>query len=42
LLNDDLLQAINRHTQAGDLVLCLSAGGGGSLDEWLRNKFTNN
>jgi hypothetical protein len=24
---------------AGDLVLCLTAGGGNSLDEWLRANF---
>jgi UDP-N-acetylmuramate--alanine ligase len=40
-LNQDLLDAIEQHRQAGDLVLCLSAGGGGSLDEWLRQNVTN-
>lgn len=35
-LDDTLWQAIQQHQQNGDLVLCLSAGGGGSLDEWLR------
>jgi UDP-N-acetylmuramate--alanine ligase len=38
-LDDDLKAAIQRHLDASDLVLCLSAGGGGSLDEWLRLKF---
>jgi UDP-N-acetylmuramate--alanine ligase len=38
-LDDSLEQTITRHAQAGDLVLCLSAGGAGSLDEWLRQKF---
>jgi UDP-N-acetylmuramate--alanine ligase len=38
-LDDDLKSAIQLHLDAGDLVLCLSAGGGGSLDEWLRQEF---
>lgn len=38
-LNNQLKQAVLSHAQAGDLVLCLSAGGGGSLDEWLRQQF---
>ncbi|MBX4188925.1 hypothetical protein KW792_02385 [Candidatus Saccharibacteria bacterium] len=38
-LDDQLKSAIQEHTQAGDLVLCLSAGGAGSLDEWLRQSF---
>lgn len=41
-LNDQLQQAISHHAEAGDLVLCLSAGGGGSLDEWLRQQFDTN
>lgn len=40
-LNDKLKQSIVDHTAQGDLVLCLSAGGGGSLDEWLRQKFSS-
>lgn len=39
-LNDSLKQDINNHLAAGDTVLCLSAGGGGSLDEWLRQQFS--
>lgn len=39
-LNDDLLQKITAHADNGDLVLCISAGGGGSLDEWLRNNIS--
>lgn len=39
-LDDELKSAISQHLAAGDLVLCLSAGGGGSLDEWLRRNFT--
>lgn len=38
-LDDTLAQAIHDHQAAGDLVLCLTAGGGGSLDEWLRSNF---
>jgi UDP-N-acetylmuramate--alanine ligase len=35
-LDDKLAAAIDRHIGQGDLVLVLSAGGGKSLDEWLR------
>ncbi len=38
-LNDQLKQHIQQELAAGNLVLCLSAGGGGSLDEWLRREF---
>jgi UDP-N-acetylmuramate--alanine ligase len=38
-LNDELADRIKRHTQNGDLVLCFSAGGAGSLDSWLRKEF---
>lgn len=38
-LNDELIQNIQKHLQSGDLVVCLSGGGGGSLDEWLRANF---
>ncbi len=38
-LNDELKTSIENHVNDGDLVLCLSAGGGGSLDEWLRREF---
>lgn len=38
-LDDELKSAIKSHLEAGDLVLCLSAGGAGSLDEWLRQEF---
>lgn len=38
-LNDSLKTAIQHHLDSGDLVLCLSAGGGGSLDGWLRANF---
>lgn len=38
-LNDDLKQKIQNHLAAGDLIICLSGGGGNSLDEWLRANF---
>jgi UDP-N-acetylmuramate-alanine ligase len=38
-LNDQLKEALRVHLQNGDLVLCLTAGGGNSLDEWLRKEF---
>lgn len=41
LLDDDLKETIEQHLKNGDTVLCLSAGGGGSLDEWLRSTFRN-
>jgi UDP-N-acetylmuramate--alanine ligase len=37
-LDNDLLKQIRSHADAGDLVLCITAGGGGSLDEWLRKQ----
>ena len=40
-LNEALTQAIGRHLQAGDLVVAMSGGGGGSLDEWLRQNFSS-
>ena len=38
-LDDKLKEQIKQHADAGDTVLCLSAGGAGSLDEWLRRQF---
>lgn len=38
-LDDDLKHTLKEHAKQGDLVLCLTAGGGGSLDEWLRREF---
>lgn len=38
-LNDKLLDEIKNHLTNGDLVLALSGGGAGSLDEWLRYEF---
>lgn len=39
-LNNSLKKAIGKHIEQGDLVVCLSGGGGGSLDEWLRREFS--
>jgi len=38
-LDADLRQTIARHLEAGDTVVCISAGGGNSLDEWVRREF---
>jgi UDP-N-acetylmuramate-alanine ligase len=38
-LDTDLRHVIEQHVTAGDTVLCLTAGGGKSLDEWLRKEF---
>lgn len=37
-LDAKLLEAIQKHAAAGDTVVCITAGGGGSLDEWLRKQ----
>ena len=39
-LDENLKQLIQKHLSSGDLVLCLSAGGASSLDEWLRKEFS--
>ena len=36
-LNETLAENIKKHTDSGDLVICFSAGGSESLDEWLRS-----
>lgn len=38
-LGSELREHIIRHLEQGDTVLCLTAGGGNSLDEWLRKEF---
>lgn len=37
--NDELERNIKLHIAKGDLVVCISGGGGNSLDEWLRERF---
>lgn len=34
-----LKEVIKKHVAAGDMVVCMAGGGGGSLDEWLRKTF---
>jgi UDP-N-acetylmuramate--alanine ligase len=34
-----LKAAIRKHLEAGDMVVCMAGGGGGSLDDWLREEF---
>jgi UDP-N-acetylmuramate--alanine ligase len=38
-MNDDLKKTIQTHLSAGAMVVCMGGGGGGSLDEWLRQEF---
>ncbi len=38
-LNDDLKRTITAHLHKGDMVVGMAGGGGGSLDEWLRQQF---
>jgi hypothetical protein len=38
-LNEALKTAIQKHLDAGDMVVGMAGGGGGSLDEWLRKEF---
>lgn len=37
--NTELKQAIQKHLDAGDMVVCMAGGGGGSLDDWIRQEF---
>jgi UDP-N-acetylmuramate--alanine ligase len=39
-MDEALAANIRRHLADGDLILCLTAGGGHSLDEWLRKNFS--
>lgn len=34
-----LKQVIQKHLDGGDMVVCMAGGGGGSLDDWLREEF---
>ncbi|HET8709226.1 MAG TPA: Mur ligase domain-containing protein [Candidatus Saccharimonadales bacterium] len=40
-LNEKLKRAIQQHVANGDMVVAMAGGGGGSLDEWLRQEFKN-
>lgn len=35
----DLVTIIRHHLDQGDMVVCMAGGGGGSLDEWVRENF---
>jgi UDP-N-acetylmuramate--alanine ligase len=37
--DDELKQTIQKHLDNGDMVVCMAGGGGGSLDDWLREQF---
>jgi len=37
--DDSLKEQIQKHLDEGDMVVCLTGGGGNSLDEWLRKNF---
>jgi len=36
---NNLKSVIRKHLDAGDMVVCMAGGGGGSLDEWIRQEF---
>ena len=40
-LDDSLKNAVQVHLEAGDMVVGMAGGGGGSLDEWLRQNFVS-
>lgn len=35
-----LKKTIDKHLEAGDMVVCMAGGGGGSLDDWLHDNFS--
>jgi UDP-N-acetylmuramate-alanine ligase len=37
--NTELKKTIEDHLNNGDMVVCMAGGGGGSLDDWLRENF---
>ena len=37
--NAKLKATIQKHLQAGDMVVAIAGGGGNSLDEWIRGEF---
>jgi UDP-N-acetylmuramate--alanine ligase len=43
MLRDETLKnVIQKHLDQGDMVVCMAGGGGGSLDDWLRENFLDN
>lgn len=39
--NDELKAAIQKHLKDGDMVVAMVGGGGGSLDDWIREEFNS-
>lgn len=39
--DNKLKQAIQKHLDGGDMVVCMAGGGGDSLDDWLRQEFSS-
>lgn len=37
--NNELKQVIQQHLDTGALVVCMAGGGGGSLDDWIRQEY---
>lgn len=37
--DSNLKSVIQKHLDAGDMIVCMAGGGGGSLDDWLRENF---
>ena len=40
-MDENLKRTIEAHLAKGDMVVIMSGGGGGSLDEWLRKEFAS-
>lgn len=38
--NEELKKVIDKHLAAGDMIVCMAGGGGGSLDDWLRERYS--
>ncbi len=39
--DEELKNVIQKHLDAGDMVVAMVGGGGGSLDDWIRAEFTS-
>lgn len=39
-MDEYLKKSIQKHLDQGDMVVCMTGGGGSSLDEWMRKQFT--
>ena len=40
-MDDGLKRTIDAHLSKGDMVVCMAGGGGGSLDDWLRQNYNS-